>query len=124
MSPGYLKEAADWFADRGYVVREEAERFEPDDKGRRCDVVRYRMQKADERWALECVSHPSAPFRYFLEIENYGALQSPSFPLDSWRLHPDRIELKLGVDAETALGHSFVLRLGPPQRSTQSGEGD
>jgi hypothetical protein len=75
--------------------------------------VKFYISKDKEAFVLEWAAHPAAPLRFFLEIERYGALRSPCFPLDSWRLHADRVEMKLSTDPTTGLGHTFVLDLGP-----------
>jgi hypothetical protein len=119
MTSAYLGETADAFEHCGFA-RET--RIEPDAPGGRGAFIRTRhtLARPNERIVLEVCSYPDGAEDFFLEIEDFHGLSCMSFPLDSWRHHADRVEMKLRADPNTGQGFAFVLTLpaqGDPPRS-------
>lgn len=107
MTPAYMREAAEGMADKGFSLR--AHRREVDGQP---DIVAlaYELDRGDsESLVLECVEHPEAGARYFLEVRNFHGLRSFSFPLESWKLRDDRIEFKYYALDDTGRGLALTL---------------
>lgn len=113
MSPAYLERTADHLAGAGWTVARE------DDERRRdgaliYTAVRYRVERGpEERLVLEALTYADGSHAYYLAIEAWRGLRCTSFPLDSWKFHRDRVELKFYAQPETGLGLSLVIALAP-----------
>lgn len=109
MSPQYMQETAEALSQRGYSLK--AYRRHIDDEPRH-PVDTYELTRdGREHIILECVLHPEVPASYHLELRKYYALSSFSFPIDSWKLRPDRIEFKFYSKDDTGLGLSLTLQV-------------
>lgn len=71
-----------------------------------------RCQMGDEcSFTFEALSYSDGHVDFFLEIIRIGRMRSFSFPLDSWKYHPNRIEFKYRDDPATGLGLALTLDL-------------
>jgi len=112
MSDAYLDETAVFLETKGYTKVTENAFYGAADDAEQAQCVRHTLRKGDEEYfILEVVTHPNAKDRYFLEIIKFHSLRSQSFPLDSWKFFPDRVEFKYYVQDVAGLGLSFVLSL-------------
>lgn len=111
MSPAYLERTAEHLASAGWTVARE------DDERRRegeliYTATRFRVARdPDARLVLEALTYADGRHAYYLEVEAWHGLRCTSFPLDSWKYHRDRIELKFYAHPETSLGLSLVIAL-------------
>ncbi len=90
--------------------------LERDDKARGEKKVYERL-----RWTLtrtmavqlelEAIDYPDGTAAFYLRLTHYHGLSSPSFPLDSWKLWPDRIEFKFYTHPGSGQGLTFTLEL-------------
>jgi hypothetical protein len=62
-------------------------------------------------FSFEALSYPDGREDFYLEIQKVGRMRSFSFPLDSWKYHPNRIEFKYRDDPATGLGLAITLDL-------------
>lgn len=60
---------------------------------------------------LEVIEYPDGREAFYLALNRYHGLSSFSFPLDSWKLWPDRVEFKFYADPESGQGLTFELDL-------------
>ena len=65
----------------------------------------------DCSFSFEALSYPHGHDVFYLEIIKMGRMRSFSFPLDSWKYHPARIEFKYRDDPESGLGLALTLDL-------------
>jgi hypothetical protein len=65
----------------------------------------------DCQLAFEALSYSDGHVDFYLEIIQMGRMKSFSFPLDSWKYHPNRIEFKYRDDPATGLGLAITLDL-------------
>lgn len=109
MSPAYMAKTAAHLAAAGWTVAEETE------ERRRDGVLRFTARRwrvargPDEVLVLESLTYPDGAHAYYLEIVAWHGLTCTSFPLDSWKHHADRVELKYYTHAATGLGLSLVF---------------
>jgi hypothetical protein len=61
------------------------------------------------QFAFEALSYADGHETFFLELLKIGRARSFSFPLDSWKYHPKRIEFKYRDDPETGLGLAITI---------------
>ncbi len=109
MSAHYMRETVAFLATKGYNVTTEQDEKRRDEQ---LIFVRERhtiSRGAQESFLLETLTYPDQTETYFLEIKHYFALHSFSFPLDSWKHRPEKIEFKYYTHPETGLGLSFIL---------------
>lgn len=112
MSGSYLEETALFLETKGYAKVTENSIYGAADDAEQAQCVRHTLRKGDEEhFILEVVTHPNSKDRYFLEIRKFHYLCSQSFPLDSWKFFPDRVEFKYYVQDVAGLGLSFILSL-------------
>lgn len=110
MSDVYLGETAAFLESKGYQKETRSSIYGSPEDPEHANSVQHILRKGDEEhFILEVVTHPSAPDRYFLEICKFHTMRSQSFPLDSWKHFPDRVEFKYYVLDEAGLGLSFIL---------------
>ncbi len=109
MSADYMRQTAEHMAAKGYAL--EVERDEKERDGQRIFVRdRYALTRNDnEHFILECITYPDGQEKYFIEVKRYHSIYTFSFPLDSWKHRPDRVEFKYYALPETGLGLSFIL---------------
>lgn len=103
---------ASGLAEAGFQVS-----LERDDKHRDDVLVYERMRwtllRGDtERLVLEALQYPDGRASFFLELDFHG-LKTHSFPLDSWKLWPERVEFKYYLHPETGQGLTFTLVFDP-----------
>ncbi len=65
----------------------------------------------DCSFVLEALQYEDGHEDFFLELLKIGRIRSFSFPLDSWKYHPSRIEFKYRDDPATGLGLALTLDL-------------
>ncbi len=116
MSKKYMEETAVFISSRGYELKKENDEMnsvQDDGQGEEIDGrVRFVLSSESQKeFILECVSYASGVENYFLEIKKYFQLRCFSFPLDSWKYFPDRVEFKFYAIDEPPLGLSFILDL-------------
>ncbi len=58
---------------------------------------------------LEALDYPDGTAAFYLQVTDYHGLSTPSFPLDSWKLWPARIEFKFYTHPESGQGLTFTL---------------
>lgn len=120
MSPDYMAatvahlEARGWRAERAHERRER-------DGTLRFTADRYRLYRGDDEvLELEALTYPDGVHTYHLAVERYHGCTSTSFPLDSWKHRPDRVEFKYYTHPETGLGLSLVIGLDPVTPASRS----
>ena len=111
MSPAYMAstaahlEAAGWRTERSVEERQR-------DGALVFTAARYRTTRGDDEvLAFESLTYPDGTHAYYLAIEAWHGLTCTSFPLDSWKHRPDRVEWKFAIEPATSLGLSFVVAL-------------
>lgn len=108
MSPAYLGETAKFLEGKGFSL----DREETDYRGDGAVVGRkFVLRRDSEHLILEVVEYQDGAPKYFLKVENYHGLSTFSFPLDSWKHRPDRVEFKYVPVDDTGLGLSFTIDL-------------
>ena len=114
MTPSYLRETAEHLAASGYALETSEDQHERE--GLLLFVrTRYDLRCGEaEHLALECLEYADGVVRWYLAVEAWHGLTSTSFPLDSWKHRPDRIEFKYETSAATSLGLAFVVQLPRP----------
>ncbi|MCH9688240.1 MAG: hypothetical protein K0V04_42810 [Deltaproteobacteria bacterium] len=60
---------------------------------------------------LEALRYPGGNEVFYLKIVQYHGISASSFPLDSWKLRPERVEFKYYTHPETGIGLAFDLSL-------------
>lgn len=71
--------------------------------------VVHTLRQGERQVVLEALTYPDGTVRYWCGLD-WAGLSSTPYPLDSWKHHADRVELKFQVDPETSMGLSLVLR--------------
>jgi hypothetical protein len=74
-------------------------------KSARCDLG------DDCSLSFEALAYSNGHENFYLEIIKMGRMRGFSFPLDSWKYHPNRIEFKYRDDPESGLGLALTLDL-------------
>ena len=80
-------------------------------------VVVFNRQRSkcqlDEQcqFLFEAIFYTDGHDDFFLQIVKLGRGRSFSFPLDSWKYHPNRIEFKYRDDPATGLGLAITIDL-------------
>jgi len=64
-----------------------------------------------ECFELEALRYPNGAESFFLQLVRFHGMRTFSFPLDSWKLWPDRIEFRYYTHPETGQGLTFILAL-------------
>lgn len=76
--------------------------------------VRWTLTRGEhEELELEALSYPDGTESFFLRLVRFHGMRTHSFPLDSWKLWPERIEFKYYVHPETGQGLAFTLVFAP-----------
>ena len=111
MSPEYLEETARHLASAGFQIEQTNTDYGDDVLG-----TTFLLTRPDESVELEHVLHPDGSTRYYFALDFHG-LKARSFPLDTWRHWPDRVEFKLRVHPDLGSGFAFTIALpdGSPQ---------
>ena len=106
MSIEYMQETAEAMKNAGFTLVEDENRY-----GESGPVGRlFRLKRGHQAsFVLEALPTVDGRTQFYLAIESYHGLQSPSFPLDSWKHHKDRFEFKYLADLSTGRGLSFVI---------------
>ena len=106
MSIEYMQETAEAMKNAGFTLIEDKKRYGVSGPESRL----FRLSRgADDSLVLEALPTVDGRTQFYLAIESYHGLQSPSFPLDSWKHHKDRFEFKYLADPSTGRGLSFVI---------------
>ncbi len=110
MSIKYLNETADALEGLGFGVERILEPDAPSGKG---VFARHRfvLSRPDEKLVMEGLVYPDGTVRYYLEFVDFHGIHSFSFPLDSWKHRPERIEFKYYERLDTGEGLSLTLKL-------------
>ncbi|MEZ4400507.1 MAG: hypothetical protein R3B06_10840 [Kofleriaceae bacterium] len=111
MSPAYMAATAKHLEDNGWkVTRSTEDRVR--DGAPVFTAARYRVERgADEVLSFEALTYPDGVHAYYLAIDAWHGVTCTSFPVDSWKHRPDRVEWKFYVHPKTSLGLSFVVQL-------------
>ncbi len=76
--------------------------------------VRWTLTRGEhEELELEALSYPDGTETFFLRLARFHGMRTHSFPLDSWKLWPERIEFKYYVHPDTGQGLTFTLVFDP-----------
>lgn len=87
------------------------------DDHRENDALVFRRKTAhcvladDCKFSFEALAYATGNTVFYLELLKVGRVRSFSFPLDSWKFHPNRIEFKYRDDPETGLGLALTFDL-------------
>lgn len=110
MSHRYMSETAAALAGRGFSLERRSMSLGDAPEGP-VTCERFELRRGDaERLTLETVFHPDQTEKYYLQLESWHGLSALTAPLDSWKLWPDRVELKLEAHPDTGFGFALVLR--------------
>jgi hypothetical protein len=108
MTTQYMKETAEAFREAGFKLEEADLRYG-------CDgpvAQQFRLTRgAGVSLVMEALETTHEEPQFYLSILQYHGLSSPSFPLDSWKHHQDRVEFKYLADPSTGRGLTFVVLL-------------
>ncbi|MEM6369718.1 MAG: hypothetical protein AAGD10_02490 [Myxococcota bacterium] len=110
MTPAYLEVAAQALREAGFEC--ESTSVGVDEPGSSLEeITRFSLRLGSDRHlVLETLHYGDQPHRYMLSLEAWGGLSFTPFPLDSWKVWPDRIEFKFSVEPRSGLGLSFFVR--------------
>ncbi len=110
MTPAYMAETAEFLRGEGYALSIDEQTYGAGAHAPKATC--YTVQRGPAlHLVLETVHDVDGGVRYFLEIVRYFGLRSYSFPLDSWKHFPDRVEFKFIPKDATGLGLSFTVDL-------------
>lgn len=101
-----MRDTVNYLVSRGYALHEEKASY---GSPAAAEGEKYYLQWSDSYFVLETVTHQTTGESYFLEIKNHFGMRCTSFPLDSWKFFPNRLEFKFYAQPESGLGLSFVL---------------
>lgn len=101
MSTQYMEELAGSLAERGYELT-----LQELDMTERVGRV-FELRKDAVHMVFTYVTDDAGTTRYYARLVNYHGLETFSHPLDSWKIHSDRVELKFHGGP---LGLAFVIR--------------
>ncbi|MBV1860512.1 MAG: hypothetical protein KUG77_19020 [Nannocystaceae bacterium] len=108
-----LAKAASGLVEAGFQAVVERDDKRRDDK-LVFERVRWTLTRGEhEALELEALSYPDDTEAFFLRIVRFHGIRSFSFPLDSWKLWPERIEFKYYAHPETGQGLAFTLVFDP-----------
>jgi hypothetical protein len=108
MTCQYMNETAQAFRHAGFRLQEAEVHYGSDGHVGR----QFRLSRGlHVSLVLEALETNHAGAQFYLSIVQYHGLSSPSFPLDSWKHHPDRVEFKYLADPSTGQGLTFVVPL-------------
>ncbi|MEL6341242.1 MAG: hypothetical protein AAFQ65_15160 [Myxococcota bacterium] len=109
MSHDYVRRTVEALSERGFSVDPREKRYESDEiEGPNSQCFDLRLGDAIH-WTLETVFLGEGEERYFLEVHRYYGMRGYSYPLDSWKFFPDRIEFKYEVNPESSMGPSLIF---------------
>ncbi len=109
MSHTYVRRTVEALGERGFSIEENEKRYESDEvEGPRSTSFELRLGDAIH-WTLETVFLDDGEERYFLEVHRYYGMRGYSYPLDSWKFFPDRVEFKYEVNPESSMGPSLIF---------------
>ncbi len=111
MSSAYMAETVEHLCQHGWVAERRDDTHEQDGAPvfERSTWVLQRGE--EEHLELEALSYADGAETFYLAIPGFHGLSSHSFPLDSWKHRPDRVEFRYHAMADSGLGHTFVLQL-------------
>ncbi len=106
----YMASTASAMIEAGYTCELEAI-----DKLRNGALVyegrRWTLRRDEIILELEALRYADGKEAFYLKIVQYHGISCESFPLDSWKLWPERIEFKYYSHPDTGLGLAFDLKL-------------
>jgi len=90
--------------------------LERDNKTRAQETIYERLRwtltgPQDVQIELEALDYPDGTAAFYLQLVAYHGLSTPSFPLDSWKLWPNRVEFKFYTHPDSGQGLTFTLEL-------------
>jgi hypothetical protein len=111
MNTAYFEATLKFLETKGYVLKQQLDEY-VEEQGVVFSRVRVDCHFADDcRFIFEMLLYAQGHEDFFLEILKIGRMRSFSFPLDSWKYHPNRIEFKFRDDPATGLGLALTLDL-------------
>ena len=112
MSAAYLAETAQAFRDAGFDVSFVQDQDEEN------GVVHFDRDRHDirrgehEHIVLETLTYPNGDEAWWITIEAWHGLTAHSYPLDSWKYRPDRVEFKFAPHPESGTAPAFTVTWG------------
>lgn len=111
MNTAYFEATLNFLETKGYALKKQLDEH-IEEQGVVFSRVRVDCHLADDcRFIFEMLRYTQGQEDFFLEILKIGRMRSFSFPLDSWKYHPNRIEFKFRDDPATGLGLALTLDL-------------
>ncbi len=81
------------------------------DEVRIYERLRWTLTREAVHIELEALEYPDGTAAFYLALIDYHGLSTSSFPLDSWKLWPERIEFKFYTHPESGQGLTFTIKL-------------
>lgn len=114
MSLAYMEATAAHMASKGWQVTRTEKTHERD--GQLVFVAhQFALARGDgARFEMETLVYADETLAYYLAIAAWHGLSVTSYPLDSWKHRPDKVEFKFAISPDSGLGLSFIVQLPDP----------